>query len=351
MWTDLLGVSPIAPDDDFFELGGHSLIAIRLMARIHRELEVRLPLATLFEAPTIRQLAALVEDARPARAPELMAAPTPKTSSRGFVPVETDPARLIVTMRAGSGRPFFVIHGAGGNVLNLWGLARLLPSDRPIIGVLAKGADGNEPPLDSIEDMAALYVKAIRTHQPHGPYLLGGYSGGGMIALEMARVLAAEGDRAGLVVLFDTLDQLKPTFVDRWRFTVFNMFRHGPRWMAPWARAFMVRQLRFLHLAHETDEDFERREIYDTYDGFVNLSDHFAAIAEQYRRTEYPCDVLLVKAAVEAPTRDRTYGWAKHVRGRFSLEVTPGTHQTLFMPEHVEALARAVAPHLDRADR
>ena len=167
-----------------------------------------------------------------------------------------------------------MMHGAGGNVLNLWGLARLLPSDRPVIGVLAKGADGNEPPLDSIEDMAALYVRAIRTHQPHGPYLLGGYSGGGMIALEMARILAAEGDRAGLVVLFDTLDKLAPGFADRWRFTIFNFFRHGPRWMAPWARAFMVRQLRFLHLAHETEEDFERREIYDTYDGFVNLSDH-----------------------------------------------------------------------------
>ena len=351
MWTDLLGVSPAA-DDDFFELGGHSLIAIRLMARIHRELEVRLPLATLFEAPTLRQLAALVEDARPAQASERPAAPTAKTASRDFVSVETDPARLIVTMRAGgSGRPFFVIHGAGGNVLNLWGLARLLPSHRPIIGVLAKGADGNEAPLDAIPDMAALYVRALRTYQPEGPYLIGGYSGGGMIALEMARTLAAEGDRAALVVLFDTLDRLKPTFVDRWRFLGFNLVRHGPTALMPWTREFLKRQLRRLHLARVTDEDIERREMYDDYDGFVNLSDHFAEVAERYERTRYPCDVLLVKAAVEAYTRDRTYGWAAHIDGVLSLEVTPGTHQTLFMPEHVDALARAVAPHLDRADR
>ena len=360
MWTDLLGVSPIGLDDDFFELGGHSLIAIRLMARIHRELEVRLPLATLFEAPTIGQLAALVDEARPPRTIEASAEASPndnatataRTTQPGFVSVVDDPSRLIVTMRAeGRGRPFFVIHGAGGNVLNLWGLARLLPSDRPVIGVLAKGCDGNEPPLDSIEEMAALYVRAIRTQQPTGPYLIGGYSGGGMIALEMARALAAQGDRAGLVVLFDTLDDLLPSFVDRWRHLAFNLVRHGPRPMAPWARAFVNRQLRRLHLAHDTAEDVARREMYDEYEGFVNLSDHFSAVAQRYERTRYPCDVLLVKAAIEAYMRDKTYRWAPHIDGKLSLEITPGTHQTLFLPHHVQALANAVAPHLDRADR
>jgi thioesterase domain-containing protein/acyl carrier protein len=360
MWVDLLGVSPVALDDDFFELGGHSLIAIRLMARIHRELDVRLPLATLFEAPTVRQLAALVEAARPARTTEPAAtAPVSVTSERsssgvrpGYVSVIDEPGRLIVTMRGeGHGRPFFVIHGAGGNVLNLWGLARLLPTDRPVIGVLAKGADGNEPPLDSLEEMAALYVRAIRTHQPEGPYLIGGYSGGGMIALEMARALAKEGQRAGLVVLFDTLDDLKPGFVDRWRHLLFNFVRRGPVFLRPWGKEFVNRQMRKLHLRHDTAEDLERREIYDDYDAFVNLSDHFGAVAERYERKRYPCDVLLVKAAVEAATRDRTYGWARHIDGDLQLEITPGTHQTLFMPQNVEALAAAVAPHLDRADR
>jgi acyl transferase domain-containing protein/thioesterase domain-containing protein/acyl carrier protein len=351
MWVDLLGVEPSA-DDDFFELGGHSLIAIRLMARIHRELEVRLPLATLVEAPTIRDLAALVEDARPTRAAAAPVDLSPTTESRAFVSVETDPARLIVTMRAGgSGRPFFVIHGAGGNLLNLWGLARFLPSDRPIIGVLAKGADGNEEPLDSIADMAALYVRAIRTYQPQGPYLIGGYSGGGMVALEMSRVLAEEGDSASLVVLFDTLDELKPSFVDRWRFLGFNLLRHGPRPLEPWARAFLDRQLRRLHLRQEPPEDSELRDIYDNYDGFVNLSEHFSAVAERYTRTRYPCDVLLVKAQIEAYTRNKSYGWARHIDGDLSIEITPGTHQSLFMPQHVEALARVVAPYLDRADR
>ena len=121
--------------------------------------------------------------------------------------------------------------------------------------------------------------------------------------------------------------------------------------LAPWARAFLDRQLRRLHLAHETAEDLELRSIYDNYDGFVNLSEHFAAIAEDYERTHYPCDVLLIKAQIEAYTRHKSYGWAKHVDGTLHIEITPGTHQSLFLPHNVEALARVVAPHLDRADQ
>jgi acyl carrier protein len=155
VWSDLLGTSSIGLDDDFFELGGHSLIAIRLMARIHRELGVRLPLATLFEAPTIRQLTALIEPSVP-RAD--LGAPTPaaagETTPRA-ADAEPEPASLIVPMRpVGAGTPFFVVHGAGGNVLNLWGLAKQLPSDRPVMGILAKGCDNNAAPDTSIEQMA-----------------------------------------------------------------------------------------------------------------------------------------------------------------------------------------------------
>src|SRR6202034_3886945 len=170
MWQELLGIDAIAPNQNYFDLGGDSSLAVHLFVQIERVFKVKLPLATLFDAPTIHELAQVLRSE---------AAPS------GWSP-------LVAIRSTGSRPPFFCVHGAGGNVLIYRELSQNLGSDQPFYGLQSQGLDGANPPLTKIEDMAALYKKAIRRRQPHGPYLLGGYCGGGLIAFEIAQQLRSE---------------------------------------------------------------------------------------------------------------------------------------------------------------
>ncbi len=137
VWEDLLGVKGVGLHDDFFELGGHSLMAVRLVATIEKSFKARLPLASLFEARTVRQLSELVRSGKPAQ------------SWVSLVPIQTQGARP----------PFFCVHGVGGEVLTYSELARLLAPQHPSYAFRAPGHDGSREPLERIEDQAALYIK------------------------------------------------------------------------------------------------------------------------------------------------------------------------------------------------
>jgi amino acid adenylation domain-containing protein/non-ribosomal peptide synthase protein (TIGR01720 family) len=190
LWQELLGVSPVSVRANFFELGGHSLAAVRLLARIRAGWGRDLPLATLFAAPTIEELAALL------RRDEAAAAP------RG---------PLVAIQPRGPRRPFFCVHPVGGNVLCYAELARRLGPDQPFYGLQATtpaAAAAAAPPEaaaapPSLEQLAAAYLDEVRHVQPSGPYLLGGWSMGGVVAYEMARQLELAGEEVGLVALID----------------------------------------------------------------------------------------------------------------------------------------------------
>jgi phthiocerol/phenolphthiocerol synthesis type-I polyketide synthase E len=182
IWQELLAIEPISIDQNYFDLGGDSILAVQLFAQIERVFKVKLPVATLFEAPTIEALTRVLRHD----------APISRWSP--LVPIQPN----------GSRPPFFCFHGAGGNVLIYRDLAKHLGPDQPVYGLQSKGLDGSCPPLTNVEEMAALYVKEIRMHQPHGPYFLGGYCGGGTIAFEAAQQLVKQGEKVGLLALFDT---------------------------------------------------------------------------------------------------------------------------------------------------
>jgi acyl transferase domain-containing protein/thioesterase domain-containing protein/acyl carrier protein len=201
LWSELLGVDNVGPQDGFFDLGGHSLIAVRLFARIRRIWDVDLPLATLFAAPTLEELAAAVRERL--GVPAVQA----QVSDAAGVPSAPAPPRwspLVIVRKGGQRTPFFCVHGAGGNLLNFREFAQRLSPDQPVFGLEARGVDGQLPAAESIEEMAALYVEAVRRQQPSGPYILGGYSGGGVVALEMAHSLIAAGEAVPHIVLLDT---------------------------------------------------------------------------------------------------------------------------------------------------
>ncbi|MEW5958866.1 MAG: amino acid adenylation domain-containing protein, partial [Chloroflexota bacterium] len=182
IWAEVLGRKSIGVQDNFFEVGGHSLLAVRLFNQIEQLTGQRLPLATLFQAPTIEQLAKILRD-------------------EGWSPSWSS---LVPIQPAGARPPLFFIHAHGGNVIGYHDLARRLGPDQPFYGLQARGLDGKSEPFARIEEMAAHYIKEIQTIQPAGPYFLGGYCMGGTIALEMAQQLQARGQKVGLVALLDT---------------------------------------------------------------------------------------------------------------------------------------------------
>ena len=181
VWEQLLGRKPIGVRDNFFELGGHSLLAARLMHRIKQVHGKSLPLSALLEAPTVEQLAAVLRD----------------DFSKHW-------SSLVAMQPEGSKPPFFCVHGVGGNVVGFHELARRMKPDYPFYGLQSQGLDGKRPLHTRIEDMATSYLEEIRTVQARGPYYLGGFSFGGVVAYEMARQLLAKGEEVGLVVLLDT---------------------------------------------------------------------------------------------------------------------------------------------------
>lgn len=181
IWAEVLGLKVVGADDNFFELGGHSLLAVLLFSRIFKYFGKRLPLATLFQAPTVAQLAAVIEQNGP-----------PVWSS--LVPIQP----------AGSQLPFFCVHAKGGNVLEYYDLARHLGTDQPFYGLQSQGLDNQADAHTCIAEMAAHYLKEMREIQPVGPYFVGGRSMGGTIAFEMACQLQASGEEVGLLALLDT---------------------------------------------------------------------------------------------------------------------------------------------------
>jgi acyl transferase domain-containing protein/thioesterase domain-containing protein/acyl carrier protein len=186
-WQDLLGVERVGLDDDFFSLGGHSLIGVRLFAKIKKTYQVNLELAALFEARTVRQLADLIRKSMQPAAAEA------KTWST-LVPIQPNGSRV----------PLFCIHAIGGDVLFYEQLAKALGPDQPFYAFrspLLSQADIRET---SVEELASIYVKELRAFYPQGPYLLGGLSFGGLVALEMSQQLCAQGVEPGSLILFDT---------------------------------------------------------------------------------------------------------------------------------------------------
>jgi thioesterase domain-containing protein len=157
--------------DNFFDLGGHSLKAAQLFYQLELVFGKQLPLATLFQAPTIAELATVLTKA-------------------SWVPPWPS---LVAIQPSGTGVPLFMVPGVGGNVLIFAKLARILGAEQPLYGLQARGLDGKEAPFTSVPEMASHYVQEVRRMYPDGPYLIGGGCTGGLIGYEMARQLTALG--------------------------------------------------------------------------------------------------------------------------------------------------------------
>jgi oxalate---CoA ligase len=189
-WQELLGMDQVGLDDDFFELGGHSLLVVRLFSKINKTYGINIGLSTFFEAGTIRTLARLIRDGCAKTTGQPL-------SSRAVVPIRA----------SGTRPPLYVTSGLDGHVLGFHRMALYLGEDQPVFGLVPRIPDGAEPYHATVEEMAAYYVKAIRKHQPEGPYRVAGHSFGGIVAFEVAQQIMALGGVVDFLGLFDTIER------------------------------------------------------------------------------------------------------------------------------------------------
>ncbi|MCB8949264.1 MAG: amino acid adenylation domain-containing protein [Ardenticatenaceae bacterium] len=182
IWQEVLKQPSISMEANYFELGGHSLQAVTLFAAIEKRLKLRLPVSLLFEAPTIRQLAAAIRQREDA----------PDWSS--LVPIQP----------RGTKSPLFCVHGGAGHVFHYHDLAQLLGTERPFYALQPKLDEKTHQSIfAAVEEMATHYISEIKTVQPEGPYLLSGFCFGGVVVYEMAQQLVQAGDEVGLLVFID----------------------------------------------------------------------------------------------------------------------------------------------------
>ncbi len=182
VWCEILDLDSVGIDDNFFELGGHSLSAFEMVSRIRQQAGLELSLSALLDAPTIRALAVRME--------------------QGTGEQRTP----LIVMTPGSTRPpLTFLPGAGGNVLYFRPLAKLLGSGQPFWAIQAPGLNPAEPILDTVEEVAAFSIQALRRQRSSGPYLLGGHSFGCMVAFEMALQLQAQGEDVPRLFVLDDM--------------------------------------------------------------------------------------------------------------------------------------------------
>jgi acyl transferase domain-containing protein/thioesterase domain-containing protein/acyl carrier protein len=338
VWSDALGIEQIGVQDDFFELGGHSLVALRVLAKVRDRYGLQLPLATMFDRPTVARLAELIraESGEPAALGETAGAPA---EASGWSP--------LVTMRAGGpGTPFYCVHGMFGNVMVFKDLARAFSSDRPFVAVQQHGVDGVTEPLTTIEAMASAYLAEIRKMQPAGPYYLGGYSVGGAIAFEMAHQLRRAGEEVGALVMLDTRGRLMVSREPRQRIkrALLRLRADPARFL--WGHVRM-RGAIYGHVIWRRLQGKGRKTVYQAGDEVFQLGLGEMVMAAERSYPYRPIDVPIT--LVTATLRDRgasflplDLGWSEFAP-RVDVRSIDATHDNMCVGTNAVKVAEALA--------
>jgi acyl transferase domain-containing protein len=342
---EILGVESMRPQDEFLSFGGGSLTGVRLFARIRKEMGVELSLSALFQAPTLRELAALV-----VRNGGGIVEPGARPSAPPAAPPAWSP---LVRIRAGAAgeRPLFCIHGAGGNVVVFKPIADRLPPGTPLYGLQAQGIDGKQPFQTTIEAMAESYLAAIESVDAEGPYRIAGYSGGGTVAYEIACRIVASGRKVELLTMFDTL---APDFA-RATIGLGEKLRLLPRMDPGFLRQLPRRRLeQFIHarrLKRASEGDSAAATSFEVL-GATAWNAFFEA-QRLYHPPRYAGDILLFTATQAAASYVRSgkwLGWDALVDGSIEVVRTPARHETIFEPPSIDVVMREVCARLVALD-
>jgi amino acid adenylation domain-containing protein len=350
MWEELLGVDSIGITDNFFDLGGHSLLAAQLVDQIDQRYGTKLTVSALFGRPTIEQLAQELPDLAPPEEDEPGQEQAPASPRVALRPVQP----------GGTRTPFFFLHGDWtGGAFYCYALARACGADQPFY-VLEPYMFSDTEPVPSMADVAAAHLQVLRSVQPQGPYRLGGFCNGALLAYEMARQLEWQGERVEFLGLVNPVSpaQRGP------RQVVADRLSQGLRVAAPAqvtsylrARQALRHVYRRLRPAGARVEDFgkllvieprlaamfpPRAALYRDYVGVFNW------LAGRYRTgrlhgtvTFYWAREILDSAQTWRPLLTPG-GWVRHqdrtIEGALMTSVT----------DHVEGLARQLSNDLEK---
>jgi acetoacetyl-CoA synthetase len=305
MWQSVLRRKSIGVNENFFEIGGDPWLAIELFREVEKVTGRSLSPLVLYQAPTIASLSALLEASK--------APPSPK----------------LVLLKTGSAQPqVFLMHGLGGNIMEFFGFVKHLQTSRPVYAVQARGTDGLVEPCRSIADMADFHVEAIRTQQPKGPYVLVGYSLGGLVALEMARRLVGAGGKIALLVMIDSYPPLRYAPVAQ------QLRVYGRR----------ARHYASSHLAAANTHNFRSLGIAFT-PAMQRVKQAAAKALQDYQPRHYSGRIRFVKATTPLTFPDDPEKvWAKYT-DQFELETVSGDHHEM-LTTYYEQLAAVISRYL-----
>ncbi len=326
IWKDVLKLEKIGIHDNFFELGGHSLLAVRLASEVERAFATKIPVASLFQSPTIAELAALLEK-----------------------PNQIMESSLIAVQPQGIKAPFFCVHGYDG----YFSLARHLGPDQPLYG-LAQHLEGRKVRHTRIEEIASHYLKEMQTVQPRGPYLIGGHSIGGLIAFEMAQQLHRQGEGVSLLALFDpTYPRGHKSFLARISAIAtghcHNLWRRSLRGKAGYI-------LRMLHACVARSLNAMQCKIYHVMDvrlppklrafyvDEVVYGQLYARAKGKYRPQPYAGRMTFFKAK---ESRNDVGQWYELAQGGLKVYEVPGDHLDIIAEPGISVLAGQLKECLD----
>jgi acetoacetyl-CoA synthetase len=332
IWERVLQHSPIGIDDNFFDLGGDSLSAVTLFLEIEKLCGRQLPSVLIYTAPTIASLAAELERPSTSRLPS-----------------------LILLREGAAAPPVFIAHGLAGSVIDFYRLLTFIKTDQPIYGMQARGIDGVEEPSQTIEEMAQYHLDAIREIQPHGPYVLVGYSLGGLVCLEVAQRLTAMGEKIGLLTMLDAYPGRKYLSAsERVRLSTrlalnkvggaigMSSTKSDPSVATP-------AQVRAQMSAGKKNSTLNQQSTSTLVTPAMQRAAELAKEAiKRYRPRFYPGTVRFVRAQIVTDFPANPVAVWSHLFQRFECETVPGDHLGM-IASHPEALAATISRHLQEA--
>ncbi|MFD0223129.1 non-ribosomal peptide synthetase [Streptomyces hirsutus] len=340
MWTEILGIPEVGVHDNFFDVGGHSLLAVRLSAAIREEWDVEIPISELLRQGTIAELATTVR--------------------RGG---QETPRVPVVTLREGEegSRPLFLFHPFGGTVFCYVELTRHLPPGRAVLAVEAPGIESTGEAEVSVEGMAARYIEYLREIQPTGPYALGGWCFGGVIAYEVAGQLRAAGEEIELLAAIDSrapIEENIPETADD--ATILSWFARDLA--VPYGKSLDIpaedlRELggdaAFDHILARAAaigvlaEDADRDQILRYFEAY--LANGIAL--QTYLPEPNDLELLLLRAVDEPVDYGPKLGWDTLIKGSLQVVDVCGDHNSVMYPPHAAVAAEAIAPHMGAHQR